>query len=70
MSFTPQEDGTPWSRILELQERIYPGWRSVKSRKHNQLVLFGIDPQPTVNQYRSGVIDASNLMRQTQEDCK
>jgi len=24
----------------------------VKCRKHNQLVLFGIDPQPTINPYR------------------
>ena len=28
----------------------------LKSRKHNQLVLFGIDPQPKVNQYRRGVV--------------
>lgn len=27
----------------------------LKSRKHNQLVLFGIDPQPTVNQYRKAI---------------
>lgn len=29
----------------------------LKCRKHNQLVLFGIDPQPSVNQYRNGVVD-------------
>jgi len=28
----------------------------LKSRKHNQLVLFEIDPQPTVDQYRNGVV--------------
>lgn len=28
----------------------------LKSRKHNQLVLFEVDPQPTVDQYRNGVI--------------
>lgn len=29
----------------------------LKSRKHNQLVLLGIDPQPTIDQYRNGVVD-------------
>lgn len=28
----------------------------LKSRKHNQIVLFEIDPQPSVNQYRNGII--------------
>ena len=28
----------------------------LKCRKHNQLVLFGIDPQPSINQYRNGII--------------
>jgi len=28
----------------------------LKCRKHNQLVNFGIDPQPTISQYRNGII--------------
>ncbi len=28
----------------------------LKCRKHNQLVLFEIDPQPTIDQYRNGII--------------
>ena len=28
----------------------------LKCRKHNQLVLFEIDPQPSVDQYRNGVV--------------
>ncbi len=32
----------------------------LKCRKHNQLVLFGIDPQPTVDQYRNGVVQSSS----------
>lgn len=28
----------------------------LKSRKHNQLVLLGMDPQETIDQYRNGII--------------
>lgn len=28
----------------------------LKSRKHNQLVLLGMDPQESIDQYRNGVI--------------
>jgi len=34
----------------------------LKSRKHNQLVIFAIDPQPTVNQYRNGVVDPPKVL--------
>jgi len=29
----------------------------LKSRKHNQLVLLGMDPQESIDQYRNGVVD-------------
>jgi len=40
----------------------------LKSRKHNQLVLFEIDPQPTVNQYRNGIVHSSNNSRKGNEE--
>lgn len=34
----------------------------LKCRKHNQLVLFGMDPQPTINQYRNSPRDVKKGM--------
>jgi len=42
----------------------------LKCRKHNQLVLFGIDPQISVDPYRNGVVDPPNRRSLLKEQTK
>lgn len=35
----------------------------LKCRKHNHLVLFGIDPQPSINQYRAHILEKGLTFR-------
>ena len=38
----------------------------LKSRKHNQLVLLGMDPQESIDQYRNGVVDPPKEVNQNE----